>query len=56
MQVRCDINVDEKSIIVFNHPNYHQVTVSILDAKGEGKSIAVDGPTLIKAIQNAMND
>ena len=55
MNIRCEIETDKQYLIVKNHPNYHKVTVIIADDRYD-MSIDVDGPTLIKAIQNAMND
>ena len=55
MQVRSEIDSDKATIIVENGVTYQEVEITIDDGL-RNLSISVDGPTLIKAIQNAMND
>lgn len=57
MKVRSEIYNSEadRFLRVSNTGKFHQVKVDIYNSE-ETQSICVDGPTLIKAIQNAMND
>ena len=55
MKVKSTIASEGKLLSVENDVKYQEVEITISDCCSS-MHISVDGPTLIKAIQNAMND